>query len=185
MERLEQYEAALYENYLNATDLNIKEGMYWYKEAHMRCEKVAEELNVPLYQFIAIVAALSPQKRWERNIEDAILYVTSKGKAKLFATDVTKEKCKKILKLDKDIIENEKIKDILNGNKIKSFYNNILRPYKNDTVTIDRHAIKSVNMQGTLTDKKYREIQAVHHKVSKKIGIKAHELQAILWLVVR
>ena len=60
-----------------------------------------------------------------------------------------------------------------------------MRPYKSDAVTIDRHAIRSVAMQGTLTDKKYKEIAAVHQKVSKKIGIKPHELQAIIWLVVR
>ncbi len=185
MERIEQYEYELNKNYLLATNEQISSGMSWYWEAHRNCNSHAKLLDVPFYQFVAVVAALSPQKQWEKNIGDAILYITSKGKAKLFATTYMKDKCKAILKLDRNSLNTDEVKKILNGNKIKSFYENILRPYKSDAVTIDRHAIRSVAMQGTLTDKKYKEIAAVHQKVSKKIGIKPHELQAIIWLVVR
>ena len=185
MNRIEAYEEALHNNYLQATNTQIMEGMSWYWEAHRNCQSHAEILDIPLYQFVAIVAALSPQKRWEKNIEDAIKYISSGGKAKLFATGIMKDKCKQILKLDKDSLNTDKVNEILKGNKIKSFYENILRPYKSDKVTIDRHAIRSVNMEGTLTNKKYREISEVHKKVSKQIGIRPHELQAIIWLTVR
>ena len=185
MNRIDEYELELNKNYLLATNIQIMEGMSWYWEAHRNCQGHAEILKVPLYQFIAIVAALSPQKRWEKNIEDAVKYITSGGKAKLFATKVMKDKCKQILALDKNSLNTDKVNEILKGNKIKSFYENILRPYKDGKVTVDRHAMRSVNMQGTLTDKKYKEIESIHKKVSKQIGIKPHELQAIVWLVVR
>ena len=180
MERQQQYEKALNNIYLDATTINISSGMTWYYGARRRCEVHAKRFKMPLYQFIAIVAALSPQKQWERNIDDAVKFVKYKGNHKLFATKVMLKKCHDILNAQESEIEG-----ILKGNKITSFYNNIYKPFKSDKVTIDRHAMRSVNMQGVLTDKKYREIERAHVNVARNKGIKAHELQAIIWLVVR
>jgi len=179
-DRQQQYERALNASYLHATTENVASGMSWYWEAHRRCKIHATRFKMPLYKFVAIVASLSPQKQWERNIDDAVSYIKYKGNCKLFATGVMLNKCKRIL----DAQEHE-IEGILKGNKITSFYNNIYKPFKSDRVTIDRHAIKSVDMQGTLTDKKYKEISQAHVNVAQRIGIKAHELQAIIWLIVR
>ena len=181
MNRQLKYEENLYEYYSKASTQNIQDGMHWYYKAHHSCETYARHLNMPLYKFVAIVAALSPQKKWENNIKDAIKFILSGGKCKLFATNVMKNKCFKIMHLEND----KEVLKILNGNKIKNFYLNILKPYKSGGVTVDRHVMTSVGMQGSLTNKKYKEISNVHRKVSEKIGIKAHELQAIVWLVVR
>ena len=68
MDRQIQYETNLYNTYVKATSENIQDGMRWYYKAHNNCKKYSRYLNMPLYKFVAIVAALSPQKRWENNI---------------------------------------------------------------------------------------------------------------------
>lgn len=193
MRKLE-YKKKLKEVYLQVGDDHIRHGMHWYREANRECIRKARELRIEPYLFIAVVAALSPQKKWESNIDDAVKYITSHGKAKIFATDAMKQKCKEILAINgyiygrcgKHMIYNpEKVRKILKGRKVVSFFNNILVPHISMTVTVDRWAMRSVGMQGTLTNKKYGEIEDVHKEVAKEIGILPHELQAICWCKVR
>ena len=77
---------------------------------------------------------------------------------------------------------------ILNGQKIKSFFRNIMGD--ETEITIDGHArnIYYNDKQGLTTPNthigklEYANIQKAYQRASKKLGIKAYELQAITWV---
>ena len=83
-------------------------------------------------------------------------------------------------------IINEIIK-ILNGRKIRSFYQNILG-FKN-VLTIDRHAAniahKKFDSKRRLTDKQYTEIENNYFKASRILNINPVLLQSITWQYFR
>ena len=81
--------------------------------------------------------------------------------------------------------------DILNGKKIVSFFRNISGDETD--ITIDGHArnIYYNDKQGLTTPNtnikknEYKDIQKAYLRASKKLGIKAYELQAITWVAWR
>lgn len=91
-----------------------------------------------------------------------------------------KKKIEKILDCDGSV---ECILDILNGNKIKSFFINILQPDNKDYVTIDRHAafLAKPELKYSITDKRYKEIGEAYKIVAKDLNILPNMLQAKLW----
>ena len=93
--------------------------------------ELSEQFDKPIYQTAGIIAALSPLKSWKENKRIAILFYQT-GIIK--HTNLIKGKIYRIEKA-KNISE---IIKILNGRKIRSFYQNILG-YEN-VLTIDRHA---------------------------------------------
>ena len=80
---------------------------------------------------------------------------------------------------------------ILNGKKIVSFFRNISGDEQD--ITIDGHArnIYYNDRQGLTTPNtnikksEYLDIQKAYARASKKLGIKAYELQAITWVAWR
>ena len=178
---LEIYKERLREKFSQATNNDIHYGMNWYKTAYFKCSKVAKVLNVPLDRFIAIVAVLSPQKRWEKNICEAIQFVRKGHKAKIFATRKQKDKCRDILRASDSEFKTMRI----GGLKVTSFFKNMLKPLISDTVTIDRHAMRSIGFDKSLTSKQYGIIEQAHRDVAKEFEIRPHELQAVIWSVVR
>ena len=77
--------------------------------------------------------------------------------------------------------------EILNGQKIVSFFQNIMG---HDTCTIDGHAINIARGKRLgLTDQTvsvsksgYKELQEAYRKAAKRVGLKAYEIQAITWV---
>jgi hypothetical protein len=76
---------------------------------------------------------------------------------------------------------------ILNGQKIVSFFQNIMG---HDTCTIDGHAINIARGKRLgLTDQAvsvssvgYKELQEAYRKAGKRVGLRAYEIQAITWV---
>jgi hypothetical protein len=76
----------------------------------------------------------------------------------------------------------------LNGQKIRSFYSNIMGL---DEVTIDGHALNIARgyREGLTSDKtnigvkQYRELQEAYVRAAKRAKVKPHEMQAITWTV--
>ena len=179
-EVIETYKTKLRSKFLLATDKDIQYGMSWYWTAHRACQRQAALYGIPVEKFIAMVAVLSPQKRWEKNITDVISFLTHGSKARIFATKRQKLLCADILHN-----ENNDLESLLGGLKVTSFYSNMLKPWKHDKVTIDRHAMRSIDFTKSLTKKQYGEIQVAHQEVALEKGVKPHELQAIIWSVIR
>ena len=135
--------AELNKLYLQATDDHIKHGMTWYNDAHHMCKRIAKHTNTDLYKVVGVLAALSPRNKWHRNISDCVDVIRKGKKAKVCTFNANKNKALKILKANSP----SEVYAILNGRKVQSFYNNILKPFKSDTVTVDVWAMRKCTTQ--------------------------------------
>jgi hypothetical protein len=180
--------------YKLAKPSEIKHGLTWYVNANSDCKEIAEKLELPLHIVIGVVSALSPNNKWERNIinaEDlctAFINGQDMDSIKVSTYHKMKEKAWSILQ---SMPSYDETIDILNGKKIVSFFRNISGDETD--ITIDGHArnIYYNDKQGLTTPNtnikknEYKDIQKAYARASKKLGIKAYELQAITWVAWR
>jgi len=150
--------------------------------------------SIPLTTVVGVIASLSPNNKWERNVINAkdliegYLNGEHKESIKVSTYHAMKDKAWSMLE---DMLEtDEDILTRLNGQKIKSFYECIMGY---DACCIDGHAynIWRYERVGLTTDKTnigkklYAEIQGDYVRVAKKLDMKAYELQAITWVAWR
>ena len=180
--------------YKLAKPSEVKHGLTWYVNANSDCKEIAEKLELPLHIVIGVVSALSPNNKWERNIinaEDlctAFINGQDMDSIKVSTYHKMKEKAWSILET---MPSYEETIEILNGKKIVSFFRNISGDETD--ITIDGHArnIYYNDKQGLTTPNtnikknEYKDIQKAYARASKKLGIKAYELQAITWVAWR
>ena len=124
------------------TSQEVRLGWDWYKSALNIAGRIASKYHIRVEVAAGVIAALSPNNRWERNIIDAenIIKCWAAGGTDEDVLAVTcctystmKQKALDILTRDIPIVE------ILNGPKIIEFFNCITNPMLND-VCIDGHA---------------------------------------------
>ena len=176
--------------YRQATQEDTINGVEWYARAERMAKAIARDAGLPLPTVIGVMAALSPNNRWERNCKDAatMCHAWQNGEG----MDSFKVSCYNTMKakawaiLDLGLTDDEDILSHLNGQKIRSFYSNIRGL---DEVTIDGHALNIARgkREGLTSDKtnmgkrEYRELQEAYVRAAKRVGVKPHVLQAITW----
>ena len=184
--------------YRMATPEEKRDGIVWYVNAYADCCLISLDLNVPIHIVGGVVAALSPNNKWDRNVMNArdliqgFLNGEHAEDIKVSTYHAMKNKAWSILETMPD---NEGVITILNGQKITAFYRNIMG---HDTCTVDGHA-KNIyyGVRHGLTDdksnvgkKEYQEISQAYVEAGKKVrvngrSLKAFEIQAITWVVWR
>ena len=180
--------------YKLANPNEIKHGLTWYVNANTDCMKIANTLELPLHIVIGVVSALSPNNKWERNIINAqdlcTAFMNGQDMDSIKVSTYHKMKQKAWHILETMPSYDETI-TILNGKKIVSFFRNISGDETD--ITIDGHArnIYYNDRQGLTTPNtnikknEYLDIQKAYLRASKKLGVKAYELQAITWVAWR
>ena len=127
-----------------ATSQEVQLGCDWYPSALKIAARIGETYGLPAETVAGVIAALSPNNRWERNIIDAenIIKCWAAGgtRSDLLAVKVCtygkmKEKAVDILTTPIGV----NIRETLKGKKIVEFFNCITNPLLND-VCIDGHA---------------------------------------------
>ena len=181
-----------------ATPEEKRDGIVWYANALAECNRIAIDYDVPLHIVVGVCAALSPNNRWDRNIDNtrdmvqAYINGDDIDSFKVSTYHAMKRKAWGILDAMPD---HDGVISILNGQKIVSFYRNIMG---DDTCTIDGHArnIYYGERHGLTTDKtgvgkrEYAEIQQAYVDAGKRVrfngrALKAFEMQAITWVAWR
>ena len=137
---------------------DILAGRQWYSNALKLAVAMGDEFNVHPMTAAGVIAALSPNNRWERNVQDAEnvirAWVAGGAEAALNVKACTygamKKKAVDILEAgDFNVASARTILDILNGRKIKAFFGCIIeldmedpRLKKNEVVDVcvDGHA---------------------------------------------
>ena len=180
--------------YKLANPSEIKHGLTWYVNATKDCKEIAIKYDLPIHIVIGVVSALSPNNKWERNIINADdlckAFIDGQDMDSIKVSTYHRMKQKAWSILEQMPSYDETIK-ILNGKKIVSFFRNINGDETD--ITIDGHArnIYYNDRQGLTTPNtnirklEYLDIQKAYLRASKKLGIKAYELQAITWVVWR
>ena len=150
-----------------ATSQEVQLGGDWYPSALKIASRIANKYGLRTEVVAGVIAALSPNNRWERNIVDAeaIIKCWAAGGTRTDILNVKvctygKMKAKAVDILTRDI----PIVEILNGKKIIEFFNCITNPALND-VCIDGHAY-SVWFGQRLTMK---EVPAIGKKLRHQI----------------
>ena len=125
-----------------ATSQEVQLGCDWYPSALAIAGRIACKYGLRTEVVAGVIASLSPNNKWERNIVDAenIIKCWASGGTRTDMLNVTvctygKMKAKAVDILTRDIA----IVEILNGKKIIEFFNCITNPALND-VCIDGHA---------------------------------------------
>tara|TARA_R110002020_G_scaffold328611_1_gene544602 strand:+ start:1576 stop:2169 length:594 start_codon:yes stop_codon:yes gene_type:complete len=156
----------------------------WYKNANEFCKNIDSKLT--MQQKVGVLAALSPQRRWGTN-KVLALQMIKEGNAKHMPLFINKAK---------DIIKNgstdEKIIDILGGQKIISFYLNILYPTQSNIVTIDRHALSialgykvNEDIYRGMTKGQYQFFVDCYILAAAKVGVHTLLMQSATWEAFR
>lgn len=118
-----------------------EEGLNWYVIANQKAEAIANRFYMlSLPKVCGVIAALSPNNRWERNLIDAELllkHAVKNGRISDFKTGTyDRNKGKAWM-----IAHGASPLEVLGGNKVRAFYQCLLNPQNQDTVCVDSHAI--------------------------------------------
>jgi hypothetical protein len=167
--------------YAQCTEDDLKD---WYGEANRQAQQLAETYDKPLPVVCGIIAALSPLNNWDKNLDDAERLL---AKMKVAHTRVFIRKAELIEHLidTPDLIT--KVAEVLNGNKITSFYLNILYPKNSNVLTIDRHAISvllgrnATAREYSLTTKQYEFFQNCFTLAANEVGVAPILMQSATW----
>lgn len=178
--------------YGQATATQRRNGLQWYKRAKKDCRKVAKETGQPLRHVAGVVAATSPNLRWEKNVDTAKqvikAYVSGQPAADIkgcMAYPANRIKAYSILS---GANRSASVLKTLNGPKISAFFDNILG---GDSVTIDGHARNiayndtKAKVKVSINKGEYAMLVSAYRAAAALLGLRACELQAITWVVWR
>jgi len=174
----------------NLTEQELHNAKHWYDEAQQEAKVIAERLDMPVYIVVGVMAALSPNNKWERNIVNAeeLCKAFQDGQGmdsvKVSTYHKMKEKAWGILT---EFPDYETVIVRLSGKKIISFFRNIMGE---DDITIDGHARNIYyNERVGLTDaktsigkKEYATLQKEYLTVAKEFDMLGRQMQAITWV---
>ena len=179
--------------YRDADETQHAEGLLWYDNAQKAAYLIALKYDVAVYLVVAVIAALSPNNKWSRNVKnaDALIGAFIRGdgidSVKVSTYNKMKQKAWHILAARPDY---DGAKAMLKGQKITSFFCDIMGEFN---VTIDGHARNiAYGERIGLTDdrtnigvREYRALQAAYEAAARRVGLMPYQLQAITWRVWR
>lgn len=182
--------------FFNATDLETINGADWYLDANHAASIMAQRYNTTLEITAGVIAALSPNNKWEKNLTDADSMIRAYSAGGYNAADSIKVgtyNANKIKALN--ILSGNDCLQILGGLKVRAFYDCIIG---GDSVCVDGHAYaiwKGERITTTktpkITPKVYEAISADYRKAADTINLilaydySAAQIQAITWLTWR
>ncbi len=179
--------------YRDADETQHAEGLLWYSDAQKAAHDIAAKYGIAVYIVVAVIAALSPNNKWSRNVTnaatliDAFLRGDGIDSVKVSTYNKMKAKAWDILAARPDY---DGAKRMLKGQKITSFFMDIMGEFN---VTIDGHARNiAYDERVGLTDdrtnigvREYRALQAAYEEAARRVGLMPYQLQAITWRVWR
>lgn len=163
-----------------ATAADGEAGAMWYPNAHKIVCEWANTFSLPIATVAAVVAAISPQVEWSRNL--------------IIADDILSERPPSIggalhLNLRKaERIRRERITDtrvcFASGPKVHNFSLNLAGNFS--VVTVDAHAAQAAlddpTFSAGLKPTTYTLIAECYQTAARTLGCEPATLQAILWL---
>jgi hypothetical protein len=181
--------------FFSANESDILEGINWYPNAKFTSYKISQKYDLETYVVAGVIAALSPNNRWSRNISDAeaLIKAFTLNDGNVEAVKVStfgknKEKATQILR-------GENPADVLGGLKVRAFYECIMG---GESVCVDGHAYSiwlgqrvPTTKTPKISPKLYATIQADYllaaEQISKITGKQytGSDIQAITWLAWR
>lgn len=183
-----------------ATQADIEAGINWYQRAERFGHRLAAEYGCTFEQAVGVIAALSPNNRWNRNCTDAEA-MTAAWQAginpetvKVCTYGANRAKAAAILALEAPT--QDTIAAILNGRKVTAFFLSITG--RQDAVCVDGHAAAiywgqriPTTKTPSLGVKLYAEIARAYCLVAKRSealcgeALTPAQVQAVTWVTYR
>ncbi len=184
-----------------ASAADIQQGKDWYQRAYdLSVSLIHTYDGLTLGQAIGVIAALSPNNKWERNCADAESMIKlwhvgeDSRQAKVCTYNTNKDKAARILELES--VDTEAIQDILSGQKVVAFYR-CISGFK-DTVCVDGHAFAIFMGERIPTTKTPNIGKALYAAITRSYilasersfdacgyGLTPAEVQAVTWVTYR
>jgi hypothetical protein len=163
-----------------ADDDDFADGLKWYEVGNAYADALCDG---DALKGAGIIASLSPQEGWDSNLSLAAELVDTR-KAGHTSLCVGR---------GLEILDGGDPREVLGGQKVRSFYLNLAYPDKDGPVTIDRHAVAILFGRNLSNDERrilerpgvYERCAAVYRTVARRHGLKANQLQAITWCAWR
>jgi hypothetical protein len=169
--------------YAISTEVQRAGGVAWYANARREAEVISAATGVMLEKVVAVIAALSPQNKWDRNIIDAAnychAYANGLNQPKAATFRANQDKAWRILTSDD-------WRGILRGRKVTTFYANIIGYGRG--VTVDIWAIRAATnfaVMGKPSKRLYDDAEVAYQIVADSLGLQPCVLQAIVWETIR
>mgnify|MGYP005996073315 CR=1 FL=1 len=155
--------------YRLATPEEKRDGVVWYARALADCMRIADDSEVPLHIVVGVCAALSPNNKWDRNVQNtrdmvqAFINGDDMDSFKVSTYHTMKRKAWSIL---------EEMPDY----DARNIYYGIRHGLTTDKTSVGK--------------REYAEIQQAYVQAGKKVrfngrALKAFEMQAITWVAWR
>jgi hypothetical protein len=183
--------------FFNANPAELADGARWYQRASDAAAIIASRYSITADKVAAVIAALSPSNRWERNVTDAEVlcraYVlgghTAADKVKVSTYGANKIKALRILAGELPL-------NVLGGLKVRAFYRCIVGD--DSAVCVDGHAYAiwageriATTKTPKISSKLYDAIAADFARAADTINsitgaaYSPAQVQAITWLTYR
>lgn len=170
--------------YNQATPIEIEQGKAWYWEAHEAASRLHPDTRIAT----AIVAALSPGLRWERNIEAARRVIVGEsldGIGVRYTANIKKA----YRLLHGESVENVLFAGKRSGSKVRAFWACLFNPLDWFNCVIDGHAFGIWNNERIPLDAVpnldrnglYSRIATDYTRVADRLGLLPNQIQAITW----
>jgi hypothetical protein len=186
-----------------ATKDEVFSGIAWYPTALADAADIARKSGISVIKVAGIIAALSPQMPWTRNVKVADAFIVSVQNG-LNPRGQTKNNTEKALRIfnGPDSVQAVAAELLgVSGFKTANFFLNIVGTtgdgvshkyaYTLMGATVDRFAIGIAygvyfgNNVPSMTAKQYAEIAQAYVIVAERHGYRPEEVQAITWLSFR
>jgi hypothetical protein len=183
--------------FFNASPAELADGAQWYQRASDAATIIASRYSITADKAAAVIAALSPSNRWERNVTDAEFmcraYVlgghTAADKVKVSTYGANKIKALRILAGESPL-------GVLGGLKVRAFYRCIMGD--DSAVCVDGHAYaiwageriattKTPKISSKLYDAIAADFIRAADTINSIMGVNYSpaQVQAITWLAYR
>lgn len=166
----------------DSTDAATRDaGELWYQIARDDCQALADEFGLSLDSACGVVAALSPNLRWDRNIR-AARNVLSGGTSEAYPANEFKAR---------RIQAGESPLDVLGGLKVRAFYSNLASGGYDTAVTIDGHTFNAAYglvqpvKRATITPRQHRALSTAYRTAARVRGVTPPAMQATVWVAWR
>lgn len=157
------------------------DGKIWYTKLNRFCRDLGEKYHQPTWKVAAIMSILSPRTSFQNNVHDTE-QLLKHGETAYLKSPLFRNKAVKALNTT-NYNEVAALFKEATGRKTLSFWENLM--LVGNRATIDVHMIRHLGIEGSLTQKKYREAEKAIQDYAKDIGMKTYDLQAVLWCTVR
>jgi hypothetical protein len=153
-------------------------GRLWYPGAETVIADLSREFQLGRPRVAAIVAVLSPQQRWRKNIESA-RHVLEGEAWRALGYDANRAKAVALA-------GGAPLEQIIGGDKVTSFWANLIG--SRTAVTVDVWAQRAAlgrHHPHQAKHARYARLVAIYRAAAEKAGETPREFQAIVWNAIR